>query len=295
MRAPGRVNLIGEHIDYHGYAVLPMALEQHVAIAVGMPIQPGGRRSWGVGVTVQNLDQERYPGKHTLALEDTVEVGGGLQWVDYLRCALQGVLAHPQCAGRESELDGLVLVVHGSIPPAAGLSSSSALVVAAALAFLWTIRISLEPTVLARLCIDCEQLIGTAGGGMDQSASILAQAGQALFIEFLPALAATTVPLPEDAVFVIANSLVVAEKAKAAYAHYNLRVVEGRLAVVLLGKALGLEGWASLRTLHALEAALVGAFQGPSVGRFHGWFTVDPLLLCLIWLNAPHCPHTQNA
>jgi hypothetical protein len=53
--------------------------------------------------------------------------------------------------------------------------------------------------------------------------------------------------------------LVVAEKAHAAYAHYNLRVVEGRLAVALLGKALGLEGWLSLRTLWALEEALATA------------------------------------
>lgn len=60
----------------------------------------------------------------------------------------------------------------------------------------------------------------------------------------------------------MANSLVVVEKAKAAYSHYNLRVVEGRLALALLGKALGVEDWRSLRTLWALEQAL-GAKTSP--------------------------------
>lgn len=108
-----------------------------------------------------------------------------------------GVLMHPQCAPRGHDLDGLVLIVHGDIPPAAGLSSSSALVVASALAFLWALDITLAPTDLAQLCIACERLIGTAGGGMDQSASILAKPGQALYIEFEPVLLATPVPLPE--------------------------------------------------------------------------------------------------
>lgn len=176
---------------------------------------------------------------------------------------LPGVLAHPQCANRSHELDGLVLIVHGRVPPAAGLSSSSAMVVASALAFLWALDVTLEPTDLARLCIKCERLIGTAGGGMDQSASILAKAGNALYIEFEPALHATPVPLPEDATFVIANSRIVAEKAQAAYKHYNLRVVEGRLAIALLGKSLGLQlqEWSALRTLHALDEALRG--KGP--------------------------------
>ena len=137
------------------------------------------------------------------------------------------------------------------------------MVVASALAFLWALDVTLEPTDLAQLCIDCERLIGTAGGGMDQSASILAEAGKALYIKFEPTLLATPVPLPEDAVFVIANSLVVAEKAQAAFKHYNLRVVEGRLAIALLGKSLGLQlqEWSALRTLHALDAELRG--KGP--------------------------------
>lgn len=204
VRAPGRVNLIGEHIDYHGYSVLPMALEQCVTIAVG---KSGMRCCGGEGtIVVRNLNQGRYPGTHVLPLLAVDDHTGesteptSMEWVDYVRCALRGVCAYVQSVGRfppEQALDGLCLVVHGTVPPAAGLSSSSALVVASALAFLWASGISVAPVDLATLCIDCEQIIGTAGGGMDQSASILAQAGQALYIDFSPALAVTPVPLPE--------------------------------------------------------------------------------------------------
>ncbi len=207
VRAPGRVNLIGEHVDYHGYGVLPLALEKHVAIIVGKP--SGGSRTNNSGpgpghVVVRNLDQEYYPGTHLLPLDDplgaTKPPDRQLHWSDYVGCALRGVLAHQH--GKHGQparqaLDGLVLIVHGTLPPAAGLSSSSALVVASAMAFLWALGVSLLDRELATLCIDCERLIGTAGGGMDQTASIMARAGDGIHIRFSPELIITYTSLPE--------------------------------------------------------------------------------------------------
>ncbi|KAK1143678.1 N-acetylgalactosamine kinase-like [Acipenser oxyrinchus oxyrinchus] len=98
---------------------------------------------------------------------------------------------------------------------------------------------------LAEICASCERYIGTEGGGMDQSISFLAEQGTAKLIEFNP-LRATDVQLPDGAVFVIANCCV--EMNKAATSHFNIRVMECRLAAKLLSKANGLD-WKRLLKL----------------------------------------------
>lgn len=91
--------------------------------------------------------------------------------------------------------------------------------------FLW--QIPLDKQSLATISADCERFIGTQGGGMDQAIAYLAKQGCAQFIEWNP-LRATSINLPNNAVFVIANSLT--EANKAATSDFNQRVVECRLA-----------------------------------------------------------------
>lgn len=74
---------------------------------------------------------------------------------------------------------------------------------------------------------------------MDQAASVVCNAASALYITFFPRLAATPVLLPPHAVFVIANSLVVSDKAVTAKTNYNLRVVETLVGARILAKRLG--------------------------------------------------------
>lgn len=81
---------------------------------------------------------------------------------------------------------------------------------------------------LASMCARCERYVGVQGGGMDQAICLLAEKGAAKLIEFEPKLKAETVLLPEDAVFVVANSCVEINKGNTS--HYNTRVVECRLA-----------------------------------------------------------------
>lgn len=120
----------------------------------------------------------------------------------------------------------MFVAVSGNIPPASGLSSSSALVSAAALTTSYANQFSLNKKYLSTIAADCECFIGTQGGGMDQAIAFLAEKGCAQFIEWNP-LKATAVSLPNDLVFVIANSL--AEANKAATSDYNERVVECRI------------------------------------------------------------------
>ncbi|KAK1887787.1 N-acetylgalactosamine kinase [Dissostichus eleginoides] len=103
---------------------------------------------------------------------------------------------------------------------------------------------SLSKVALAEICAKSERYIGTEGGGMDQSISFLAERGTAKLIEFQP-LRATDVKLPDGAVFVISNCCV--EMNKAASAHFNIRVVECRIATKMLAQARGLDSGRMLK------------------------------------------------
>lgn len=240
VRVPGRVNLIGEHIDYCGYAVHPMAIEQDVLIALDYDKQ--------LTPTIQlaNSDQ-RYP-KVTLDLKFPIEIATGQpHWWNYFLCGVKGVVEEfkmdNKCASMRCFIDG-------QIPPSAGLSSSSAIVVASSMATVVANDLNVTKEALADLCAKSERFIGTQGGGMDQAIELLAEKGSAKLIEFNP-LQSFNVKLPEGAMFVIANSL--AESNKAAGSDYNMRVVECRLAAKMLAKLLDISDWKSLTKLKDVQ------------------------------------------
>jgi len=173
---------------------------------------------------------------------------GSVPWSSYVLCGLRGV----QDQAALPALSGLQLAVTGTVPPSSGLSSSSALVCAAALAASHAHGLSLSKSEMAGLCARAERYIGTEGGGMDQAICFLAKRGTAKLIEFGP-VRAHDASLPAGAVFVIANSL--AEKNKAASSDFNCRVMECRLATKLLARSRGLE-WAKHQRLGDLQKEL---------------------------------------
>ncbi|XP_030137082.3 N-acetylgalactosamine kinase isoform X3 [Taeniopygia guttata] len=118
-RAPGRVNLIGEHIDYCGYAVLPMAIEQDILIAVE-PVQ-----SQVVQLANTNSSYLDFSTSvNNIQIHKTKP-----QWHNYFLCGLKGIQEH---FGLNNPT-GMNCLLDGSIPPSSGLSSSSALVCCAGL------------------------------------------------------------------------------------------------------------------------------------------------------------------
>ncbi|XP_062061859.1 N-acetylgalactosamine kinase isoform X2 [Lepus europaeus] len=238
VRAPGRVNIIGEHIDYCGYSVLPMAVEQDMLIAVE-PVKTN---------TLQLANTNPlYPDFSTSSNNIQIDKTKPL-WHNYFLCGFKGIQEHFGL----SDLTGMNCLVDGNIPPSSGLSSSSALVCCAGLVTLTALGMNLSKVELAEICAKSERYIGTEGGGMDQSISFLAEEGTAKLIEFSP-LRATDVKLPSGAVFVIANSCV--EMNKAATSHFNIRVMECRLAAKLLAKHKGLQ-WNKVLRLEEVQAQL---------------------------------------
>jgi galactokinase len=224
VRAPARVNIIGEHTDYNGLPVLPMAIERQVLIAAA---RRDDRR-----VQLENCDARFGPRNYQLQAGIRRFAAG--DWGNYHKAAAQGLLA----AIGPDVLRGGDFLVSGDIPPGAGLSSSSALVVGSALAVLAINDRSLPPLQLAELTATAERYVGTQSGGMDQAVCLLAEAGHALRIDFDP-LGARPVALPPGYRIVVCHSLVEAEKSGAARAAYNSRVAECRLACRVLDCLLG--------------------------------------------------------
>jgi galactokinase len=200
--APGRVNLIGEHIDYHGLPVLPMALQQRVEVA----FDP--RDDQRIRVT-----SPAY-GARAFEWRESLEPAPPGDWGNYLRAAAVAV-ARKWGVGRG--FDG---VISSDLPAAAGLSSSSALIVAVTLALLRTNGWRATFEQLMEILPDGEHFVGTRGGGMDHAAVLASRAGYASLVSFHPP-AVRHVPVPPDWTFLVADSGVRAEKSGAARERYN--------------------------------------------------------------------------
>ena len=223
LRAPGRVNLIGEHTDYNGLPVLPIAIDRDI-ILIGAPRDDA---------EIRILNTNESFGPRRFGISDDIESYPPGDWGNYPKAAAQSLSRHFS----SRNLRGFDAVIDGDIPIASGLSSSSALVVAFALAILAANNLEMDRLQLAELLARAEQYVGTRGGGMDQAICLLATAGHALEIDFFP-LRTRQVPLPSGHRLVVCHSLVVAPKALSTRFAYNLRAAESRIAAALLGRAL---------------------------------------------------------
>ncbi len=164
--APGRVNLIGEHVDYNNGLVLPMAVDRGITIA-------GRRRDDRVVVAWSDaMDQlDRFE----LDATDPNRDRDRHEWSGYIR----GVAA--LLARRGVDLPGADLAIASDLPVGGGLSSSASLEVACALALLGLAEASIEPVQLAKLCQQAEhEFAGVPCGLMDQFAVLFGQSGHAV-------------------------------------------------------------------------------------------------------------------
>ena len=186
VRAPGRVNLIGEHTDYNEGFVLPMAIDREVRIT----LRPRADRR----VAVFSLDLNQS-GEFDL---DSLERGEG--WLEYLK----GVAHELQIANYK--LEGWDGVITGDVPRGAGLSSSAAVEMVTARAFASVSRFEWDAMALARIGQRAENdWVGVNCGIMDQAVSAAAMAGHALFLD-CRTLEYKHVPLPKDVAVVVLDT-----------------------------------------------------------------------------------------
>ncbi|HEY7796645.1 MAG TPA: galactokinase [Microbacteriaceae bacterium] len=163
-RAPGRVNLIGEHTDYNNGFVLPMAIEKTTQVAIN----------------TNNLNTHRIYSANTDQLIEhpaaitTIETSG---WARYPLGVIKLLGISEQ---------GFDIAIESSVPIGAGLSSSAALECSVAAAINELLNLGLDNLQLAKICQRAEnEVVGAPTGNMDQIASLFGQADSAVFIDCL--------------------------------------------------------------------------------------------------------------
>ena len=208
-RAPGRVNLIGEHTDYNLGYVFPIALEM-ACYALIAPASHGQIRVYS-----RDLAQE-----FSLPVEELATVLPRHEWSDYIIGVAQELYK------KGFEIGACDLLVASSVPSGSGLSSSAALEISSGLAFLGGREF--DKTELAKLAQRAEgQFVGMPCGIMDQYASVFGHAHSALRID-CRSLTHQLVTLPDNVRIIAVNSMVKHELGTSAYRE---RVAECAAAV----------------------------------------------------------------
>ena len=208
-RAPGRVNLIGEHTDYNEGFVMPAAVEFSTLVAVA----PRPDRK----LLIQSAE---FPGDFEFDL-DHFPARRTNSWCDYVL----GVVSVLQQRG--VSLPGANLLVHGNVPIGAGLSSSAAIEVASALALISLDNTTLPLPEVAQLCRRAEnEFVGARVGIMDQFVSCMGKAGHALLLD-CRSLEFKFAPIPAGVELVVCNTMVKHDLATGAYNQRREECEEG--------------------------------------------------------------------
>jgi galactokinase len=221
VRAPGRVNLIGEHVDYNGGLVLPVAIDRAAWLAVGRA--PHG------AVTIEAVDLGERARFLREALSSGADHGDLPSWARYPAGVARVLADHGL------EVCPVDVALASDVPIGAGLSSSAAVEVAFATAWRalgsWTVG-TLE---LARLCQEAEnRYVGVACGLMDPFTSLHGRRGHAILLD-CRSLESKPVPLPAQTAIVVADTKV---RRQLAESEFNLRRRQCEQAVDVLRRAL---------------------------------------------------------
>lgn len=211
-KAPGRVNLLGEHTDYNEGFVLPAAIDRAAWVAASL------RDDKQVNVVALDLEQ-----RETFSLDASLEPQKS--WSDYPKAVAHTFLKQGH------SIFGLDAVLLSNVPMGAGLSSSAAVELAFAILWNRASHLKLTPVQLAKICQRAEnEFVGMRCGIMDQMASALGKQDHALFLD-CRTLETECVPTPPGIAIVVTNTKVKRELASSAY---NYRRADCEQAVEIL-------------------------------------------------------------
>jgi len=245
-RATGRINLMGMHVDHRGGSVNPISLKQVFLLA-----EP---RDDDV-VVVRNVESEAFPGERFSIHEclpdhkikdwdvwchdehEKRKDDPSVTWSNYVRAPvlyLQHLNTGPDGSFAPA-LRGMNIMIGGDIPRAAGLSTSSSIVVAATDACLRINGLELSRMEFIDVCGYGEWYVGTRGGSGDHAAIKFGEPNAIGHMTSFP-LSVDTVPFPPGYKIVLANSLVEASKRSGARDAFNNRVASYIFGLMLIRK-----------------------------------------------------------
>ena len=245
VRSPGRLNVMGRHIDHQGGNCNLMTIGFETVMAV--------RPRDDDRVVIRHCDAERFPGCDfsiselvaDLPWDDWTSLVNssklakmiseyGVDWTQYIKAAVLRL----QKKFNNRKLRGMELVVGGNVPMAAGLSSSSSLVVGAAEAVVATNRLDTFPAQIVTLCGEGEWFVGTRGGSADHAAVKMGRCGTVVKVRFFPFGVDENVAFPEHYSMVICDSGIKARTSADAKNQFNHRVACYRIGFALIRKLL---------------------------------------------------------
>ncbi len=241
VRSPGRVNLMGRHVDHQGGHCNLMTIGYETIVVV--------RPRRDDMVCLYNLEGDRFPDRQfsigelisELPWDDWISLinsekvshlvlDAGGDWSQYVKAAALRL----QKKFADRRLCGLDLVVGGNIPIAAGLSSSSALVVAAAEALVAVNQLNIFPSQFVDLCGQGEWFVGTRGGSADHAAIKYGQRGKVVKVTFFEFAVEDIVPFLLEYALLVCDSGVKAQKTTNARDQFNHRVACYRIGTLLI-------------------------------------------------------------
>ncbi|KAH9765395.1 Galactokinase [Citrus sinensis] len=241
-RSPGRVNLIGEHIDYEGYSVLPMAIRQDAIVAIRKHDSKEAEKVLKIANVSDKYNMCTYPAEPDQEIDMKHH-----QWGHYFICGYKAFYEYVKAKGLDvGPPVGLDILVDGTVPTGSGLSSSTAFVCSSTVALMAAFGVEV-PKVWVNSPAHAVAI------------SIMAKSGFAELIDFNP-IRTTDVQLPAGGTFVVAHSLAESLKAITAASNYNNRVVECRLTAIVLAIKLGMkpqEAISKVKTLSDVEGLCV--------------------------------------
>jgi N-acetylgalactosamine kinase len=238
-RAPGRINLMGRHIDHRGGNVNVMSINKEV-IAVSS-VRDDDRvtivntsddfkeREFSISDHLVELDWDNWLSYLESGEIEQMIINAKGDWVNYVKAPILRL----QYQFRDRKLKGMDMAFTGNIPIAAGLSSSSAMVVSTAEAFHVLNGLDLTPQKFVELCGEGEWYVGSRGGAADHAAMKFAERGYIVKLGFMPFSFEDIYSFPMGYKLIIANSHVKANKTTNSKDAFNSRVAAYEFGVMI--------------------------------------------------------------